>query len=234
MSSSDRRATVFPGNANVSLPSKRPAEAESESSLRLSLSNIPKVPKFLQDQPRKRPAQLPVKVNPTSQRFSPTKSPNVAPRSRLSQPDKSSHVAQGTLYHRRNPWKEYYAILREEQAGNVTLAHKQELEHPIVVVKQQRCTNSTSVKGVAPCSHENVVSLLEIFYDEDVVFFIYECMDVSLAEIQSTRYGNLASYQIAAVCREVWHLPSISNLESTFTDKCDPRSWTESCLYTPS
>jgi len=86
------------------------------------------------------------------------------------------------------------------------MAHKQVLDHPIVIVKQQRCTNSSSIKGLAPCSHENTVSLQEIFCDEDVVFSIYECMDVSLADIQSARYGNLASYQIAAVRREVWHL----------------------------
>ena len=215
MSSTDKRTTIFPG-ANVNSFGKRPAETGPDKPSRLSASQLPKVPAFLNREQRPHPpAPLPVKANPDSQRFSPP--------SRVSQGRVNSVQGQGFVCHKGTPWQKYHAIIRDDQAGEVTVAHGQKPKHPIIAVKEQKCRDGDAIKRLCSCSHENIISLYEAYHEGEAVFFIYECMDVSLAEIQSTSHGNLLSFQIAAVCREVCQylvdvpLPGITNMIHRFS-----------------
>ena len=134
----------------------------------------------------------------------------------------NSVPGQGFVCHKGTPWQKYHAIIRDDQAGEVTVAHGQKPEHPIIAVKQQKCQDGDAIKRLCSSSHENIVSLYEAYHEGEAVFFVYECMDVSLAEIQSTSHGNLLSFQIAAVCREVCQylvdvpLPGITNMIHRF------------------
>ena len=192
MSSPTRRGTIFPGNSDISSLGKRPIEATD----RLSTSKIPRIPDFLQNSQRVHPPTLPLKANPKSQQFS--------TGSRFPPRQKASASPQGFTCQRGNPWQAYYAILKEDQdGGEVTLAYKKELQHPVVAIRRDSYTDSSHIKRLTRCSHENIVAFYRAYFEEGSVYLIYECVDVSLAEIQSTSHGKLASYQIAAVCQEV-------------------------------
>jgi hypothetical protein len=191
MASSDKRATVFPGNSSINTSSKRQAEAAPET-LRLSASKIRKVPEY-QQRIRQPPFPLPVNWD----------SANYSPRSRFAHKVKQPPISYGFTCVKGNPWEEYYAILKEDQGGQVTITYKQEFQHPIIAIKQTKITKNSCVKSLTGCLHENIVSLQSAYIDNNVVFFVYECMDVTLAEIQSTPFGSLALYQITAVYKEV-------------------------------
>ena len=192
MSVPERRLTRFPGSSTISSLGKRRGEAEPDPST-LSPSKIPKVPEFLQNKQRAHPPAIPLKANPKSQQFS---SASRFPK----KADTSQRVA---ICQNGNPWQEYYGILREDQAGQVTLAYKSEIEHPVFAVKKHVCEDSTSVRNIIRCLHKNIVCLYDAYFEKDSLYLVYESVTFSLAEIQSTQYGKLAAFHIAAVCREV-------------------------------
>ena len=193
MSAPERRLTQFPGSSSTTKSGTRRFESEREA--RLSASKIPKVPEFLQSQSRNPPPAIPLKVNPSSQQFLPT--------SRFSKKTETVTRKPNAILQNGNPWRTYYAILSEDQAGQVTVAYKNEIEHPMFAIKEHVCKDSESVKQLVMCSHKNIVALYDAYLDNDSLYLIYECLQISLAEVQSTQYGDLATFQIAAVCREV-------------------------------
>jgi len=189
-----RTNTTFPGNLPVAL-GKRRADTEVESTDLLN-SKIPKVSKPLEDKLRNNPPvgrRFP--VNPNSNQYSPT--------SRF--PKDSQQVSGRKFIHDCDPWhgNEYQAILKESQDGGITIAHRQALIHPIIAVKEHACSDSQGIKNFVRCSHKNIMSLHEVYVHDERLYFIYECMDVSLAEIQATPYGEFAAFQIATICKEV-------------------------------
>ena len=200
-----RTNTRFPGSPNSS-PGKRHAVADVETSAkrrengssRLSLAtDVPIPPKFLENRQRFRPpAAIPLQVNPSSQQYA----ANPRPRK-----GRAQQVKQSTFIQKGNPWQEnrYLGIIKETQESEVIIAHKQEPEHPIVSVREHECSNEAVIKKIAQCSHENIVHIHEVFVDQNRVFFMYERMDVSIAEVQAGPYGHLQSYQIAAICQKV-------------------------------
>ncbi len=194
MSTPNKRDTLFPGSSNVSSLGKRGPPDDDRTS-RLSASQIPRVPDFL---PSKRrappPAALPVKVNPNSQHFSTT--------GRFSRP--KPLIPQGPVCSKSNPWEAYYAILKEGQSDRVTIAYKKELQHPIVAIKQRVHEGGDDLKKIIASCHENIVSLYEAHFHDGNLYFVYESMDVSLSEIQSTPYGTFAEFHIATLCKEVF------------------------------
>ncbi len=189
-----RTNTTFPGNLPVTL-GKRRAETEIDSTDLLD-SKIPKVSKPLEEKLRNNPPlgrRFP--VNPHSNQYSPT--------SRL--PKDTQQVSARKFFHECDPWHgdEYQAILKEGQGGGITIAHRQALSHPIIAVKEHACSDSQRIKNLVRFSHKNIVSLHEVYIHNERLYFIYECMDVSLAEIQATPYGEFAAFQIATICKEV-------------------------------
>ncbi len=185
MSVPERRLTQFPGSSSLG---KRRAKTQPEGRSETSTSKISAAPEFVPNQHRAHPPPIPLKANAT--RF-----PVV---SRF--PSKTERIA---ICQKGNPWQMYYGILREDQAGQVTVAYKNEIEHPVFAVKEHTCEDSTNMKNLIRCSHRNIVCLYDAYLEKDSLYLIYESVSFSLAEIQSTQYGKLAAYQIAAVCREV-------------------------------
>ena len=193
MATPSRRETLFPGSSTVLGKRFVRDEDVTNNSSRLSASQVPKVPDFLSNKRHEAPPALPVKVNPHSQRF--------AINGRFSRPNPP--LSRGPVYHRSNPWESYYPILDENQAGRVTIAHKNDPKHPIVVIKQRACAEEARLKKIFRSDHKNVVLLIETYYYNQNLYFVYESMDVSLAEIQSTPYGIFEEFHIATVCKEV-------------------------------
>lgn len=186
--------TVFPGNSQQTSLTKRPAPDDAESSGRLSASKIPKVPDFHRSQ-RLHPPALPVKATPHSRLSTQSSRFPKFPREPIGQ--RSIKCQKGT------PWQDHFAILEEEQAGTVTIAHRVEHEHGIVAIRKQECSDGTADKTWARCHHDSVVTLHGTYLDGNTLFFVYDFMEVSLAEALLSPVGKLARYQIAAICQEV-------------------------------
>ena len=89
-----------------------------------------------------------------------------------------------------------------EQAGPSTISHDR--EHLLVAVKEKKYNGESTLDRLRSTSDHNVVDLVEIFYDEGIIYMVYECMEVSLRSLSSTPKGKLKHFEIAAVCKEVW------------------------------
>ena len=193
MATPERRMTVFPGSSTARVPNKRQnTEEEEKSSQRLSASKIPKIPDSLVGKQRSQPpAPLPVKVKPGSARYRHQSGPFPTLE--------HSNVA----FRKGSPWSYCRAILGEVHDGSVTLAHSKDRRHEIYAIRQQKCADTSSIKRLTRFQHDNLVTLHMTYLDDNSLYFLYEPMDVSLAEIQSTPLGALESSHLAAVCIEV-------------------------------
>jgi len=197
MSSSDKRATVFPGSAS-GIPGsasgtshKRSLPEDKDDSHRLSISKLPRVV-----EPNYQRSHLlapPLKVNPISSQFTQS--------SRF--PRLGRTTTREPWYHEQSPWVDYYEIFEEQQAGRVRVAYKQEKSHEIVAIRQQKCSDRKFLDRLRQCHHDNVVTLHTAYLDDETISLVYDVVDVSLAEMQSTPLGSFADYQIAAICQKV-------------------------------
>lgn len=63
--------------------------------------------------------------------------------------------------------------------------------------------DSQEIGNLSRCSHKNIISLYGVYFHRKTLFFEYERVDVSLAEIQSIPYGGFAAFQIVTFYKEV-------------------------------
>ncbi len=185
----ERRLTKFPGSANRNIFSKRPNEVDTQEPR--PIRDVPDIPDHAHVNPRPRPPALPLKANPNSQQYQP------APP--LKRPRKPA-------CHSKSPWESHYAIFtvtHMDGDSRVTVAHRNEPHHTVVAIKKHQLKAGELVERLIPCSHTNIVNLLEAFHDDGFVYMAYEWTDVTLAEIQSTPLGKLSDFHIAAICTEV-------------------------------
>ena len=188
MSVPERRITRFPGNTTPVL-GKRPAEEDLRLQRRFSASNLPRVPPSYRDTRHQPPAQIRLKVNTHSQNFSAS--------TRFEREIICPFNKEGT------PWSDYYAVLKEHQAGKIIVAYENKIHHQIVVIRERPSRDGQKLRKLKQCSHTNVVELKGTFQTSTSIFFVYEWIDVSIAEVQSAPCGKFPSYQIAAICKEV-------------------------------
>ena len=126
MATPNRRDTVWPGSLNGASLGTRRSLTDDEASSRLSASQILSIPDFRSNKKRANPpALLPVKVNPKSQQFDRKRFPR--------------RCIKG------NPWEPYFPVLKEEQAGEVTIFYKKTPHHPIVAIKPLAYNGGESV-----------------------------------------------------------------------------------------
>ena len=199
MSDQEKRLTRFPGgNGRDNVLGKRPPSVDRENS-RLSASKIPRVPEnSLQVGRAKPPALLPLPVNTQSQQFSPQ------PRAQSSRfPKVNRAIESSPVYERSDPWLDFRKIFTEVQSGEVTVAHSNQAQHQIVAIRKLALTKGCVIAGIKKCLHKNLVKLHRCYLHEENLYFIYDFVEVNLAEIQATPLGDFEAYQIAAVCQEV-------------------------------
>ena len=51
--------------------------------------------------------------------------------------------------------------------------------------------------------YPNIVNILEVFKEGEIVYLIYKCLSVLLADIQASPFRILAEFEIATVYKEV-------------------------------
>ena len=73
-----------------------------------------------------------------------------------------------------------------------------------VAIKERKC-HAQELNRIIVKSHEHLVRLFDIFFEDEIVDLVYEYMDVSLRNIASLP-ERLSSPEIAMVCKAVRHV----------------------------
>lgn len=96
--------------------------------------------------------------------------------------------------------KAYHDFMTLDQAGPATIAYDN--AHALFAIKSMK-TEASQSTSVQLFRNDCVVNLYDVFRDRDEYRLVYECMDVSLEQVLGTPRGQLASFEIAAICKEV-------------------------------
>ena len=102
-------------------------------------------------------------------------------------------------------WETYKKFMRLDQAGIATIAYYNTGPHnrcSLIAVKEHRVDKGPA-KEFNPCKSPQIIHLLDIHYNDDSIYFVYEHMKVSLHQISST-LRTLNHLKIRAVCKEVF------------------------------
>jgi Protein kinase domain len=102
-----------------------------------------------------------------------------------------------------SPWREYFPILPEEQAGPVTVAHKICKDFTVHAIKERRLDTLNQPSALFKITHPQLVHLRAAYTKHPLLYLVYESMEVSLEDIESCPHGPLKEFEIATICREV-------------------------------
>lgn len=103
-----------------------------------------------------------------------------------------------------NPWKRYRGVWEKEQAGVGVVAYENVLTFPVVFIKQKHNLSSKEqLESLKEVRHNNIVHLKQVFLSDASIFFVYEAMRMSLAQLRGSPYVSFNEPDIATVCKEV-------------------------------
>ncbi|XTI91882.1 hypothetical protein V2W45_1247570, partial [Cenococcum geophilum] len=68
-------------------------------------------------------------------------------------------------------------------AGPMVITFKIKPTFPIVVIKTRVISKTVNGLECSKLPHPNIVNILEVFEEGEMVYLIYECLSVSLANI---------------------------------------------------
>jgi serine/threonine protein kinase len=82
--------------------------------------------------------------------------------------------------------------------------HTKNRTFDVALVQEIKADSSECLeKPVATVSHQNIVRLVETFYNEGIIFRFYEMMETSLTQVFPTPKGRLQEGEVAAFCMEI-------------------------------
>lgn len=102
-----------------------------------------------------------------------------------------------------NPWDRYQEIFKMKQAGPGHFVHSKDDTFSEMIVKEVKVHSQTWLSRLSASSHKNIVHLREALYHNSAIYFVYEVLDVSLAQVFATPLGRLKAYEVAAFCYEI-------------------------------
>jgi hypothetical protein len=74
-------------------------------------------------------------------------------------------------------------LLKEDQVGPVVITFKIELTFPIIVIKIRVISKTVNDLECLKLPYPNIVNILEVFKEGEMVYLIYKCLFVLLADI---------------------------------------------------
>ena len=176
MSSQPNRLTTFPHSSHYyerSVPQKRRSSANGEAEKRRYIRNRHSPP----------PPPLPAAHPPRPQ------------QNHELPPATSSDASTNANTFRR--------IIAENQAGEGIVAHRDNSKFPLVLLKKRTKPEADTECLLTTTHHANLVNLLAFFEHDDAINLVYECMQVSLLQLQASPYNAFVEYELAAICKEV-------------------------------
>lgn len=102
-----------------------------------------------------------------------------------------------------SPWQDYQKSFKLNQAGYGLVVHAKNATFAEGILKEIRGHGKEKLSSVTSYSHKNLVRLQRAFHDDGAVYFLYEMMDVTLAQIFSSPLGRLQLYEVAAFSQEI-------------------------------
>ena len=72
-----------------------------------------------------------------------------------------------------------------------------------MIIKEVKVSSQAWLSKLSAASHKNIAPLREALYHNSTIYFVYEVLDVSLAQVFATPLGQLKAYEVAAFCCEV-------------------------------
>ena len=98
---------------------------------------------------------------------------------------------------------DFRRIIAEYQAGEGIVAHRVDSQFPLVLLKKRAKPESDTECLLTTTHHPNLVNLLAFFENDGEIKLVYECMQVSLLQLQASPYNAFAEYELATICKEV-------------------------------
>jgi hypothetical protein len=139
-------------------------------------------------------------------------------------------TSQAVIRRSQTSPSQYRPILKEDQGGTCMVAHQVDPLFALVTIKS---TERKNARNLHPTDHPNVVNLLA-FYDIDATtYLVYECMDISLAEVQASPNRCFEAFELAAICTEV-STQSVVEVPIVYLRHADTRRTTIHPQYTTS
>lgn len=102
-----------------------------------------------------------------------------------------------------NPWDQYQEIFKMKQAGPGHFVHSKDNTFLEMIVKEVKVHSQSWLSRLSASSHKNIVHLREALYHNSTIYFVYEVLDVSLAQVFATPLDRLRAYEVAAFCYEI-------------------------------
>lgn len=103
----------------------------------------------------------------------------------------------------RSPRVTYHEFMDLDQAGSAVMGCDNTRQCNLVAIKRLRGVDKNSAYGMQPFTNDHVVSIEDMYFDNDDLVIIYEPMDISLRAVTSIVQGPFKPFQIAAICKEV-------------------------------
>ena len=170
----------------------RPLVLDAESSTRVSPTpiDIPYPAKPLKAADRKRP--LP--ANPSRLSFVPKESQYYREQS----PKRSK---TGANHHERD----YHPFMELDQAG-WSLVGSNTSDCLVTIKRRKIDSNDRVLPSMQTLCHENIVSLMDLYWEDGYIISIYEKMDVSLYDLNTVKgiRDCWKPWEIGGICSKVW------------------------------
>ena len=187
--SPERRLTKLPGwSIGQVLQAGWPTAAIKPTSEPAS-SDLSPIPQSFKNARRSQPpAQLPIKADPNSARFS-----------RTGRFDRVS-------CQKRSAWKDHHAIYTvwgEEGRSKVTMRTPTRPPTQLLSSTKHSLKPNKSIKCLSRCAHANVVVFDQAYSENGELYLRYELMEITLAQIQATPIGRLEDHHLAAISEDV-------------------------------
>ena len=90
-----------------------------------------------------------------------------------------------------------------DQSGAANMGCDNTRKCNLVTIKTLREIDKNSIRGIRPFTGDHVISIRNVYFDNNDLIIIYEQIDVSLRDVASILQSPFEPFQIAAICKEI-------------------------------
>ena len=102
----------------------------------------------------------------------------------------------------KEPKRNYHKIMALDQAEPAVIGYDDTDRRSLVAVKRVKRRGKGEVLQIPNLNNSNLVSIMDMYLENEEVVIFYEQMDVSLRHITGILQDPLKPFQIATICKE--------------------------------